>query len=370
MDNIDIPIKDIQQTSEINDIRIPSEFKGISFSKFKRTDVRNQLIENIKKGKLEPACYWCAELICAGHFMEVWETIIHYVSKHIHLGNPKIIIYLENRFEIFKNIVLQRHYINEIELRNNSTIRKLFAEIISTITLSNKKHNFEPIKINREEEFDMTQMTERLKAPTIKYAEPIMKKDDPKEIFIALNEFSYNISRDKNSMVFACYWIEWVVDFDAICKKRKEFCFCEKRSYVPVENKYQRDIIWVIWDSLFYYCELIENPFIEKLMKAIFNIFCIKYTTASCKKRRYLLYFAVSILTEQVPINIEMMSSKEMVQNIVSKIDEVYKQIKKNEESPNTEYLFANIEKQNNFEKSMRKMDILNSMNTTKTNSG
>jgi hypothetical protein len=64
------------------------------------------------------------------------------------------------------------------------------------------------------------------------------------------------------------------------------------------------------------------------------------------------------------------MSSKEMVQNIVSKIDEVYKQIKKNEESPNTEYLFANIEKQNNFEKSMRKMDILNSMNTTKTNSG
>ena len=363
--DIEIPQRETTCT-EINDIRTPAEFKGVSFSKYKRTDARNQLLENIEKGKIEPACYWSAELICAGHFMDVWEIILHYVGKHIHLGNPKIVIYVEMRFEVFKNVTSQGFYLNELDLRNNITIRKLFAEMISTIILSNKKHTFEALKINREEEFDMTQMTERLKAPSMKYAEPIMRKDDPKELFIAINEFSYNISKDSANALSASYWIEWVVDFDAICKKRNEPCFCEKRSSVKVETKYQRDIIWILWDALFHYSDLLDNPFITKLMEATFNIFCIKYTTASCKKRRYLLYFAVAILIEPVPTKIEVMPNKNLVRTVVTKIDEIYKQIKKNEESPNTEYLFSNLDKKKTFEKSLQRMEIMNSVETTR----
>jgi hypothetical protein len=350
---------------EINDVRTPAQFKGYSFSKYKKTEARKQLIDNIKKGKLEPACYWSAELICAGHFMEVWETIIHYVGKHIHLGNPKIIIYLELRYEIFRNIMAQGQYTNELHLRNNITIRKLFAEIIGVITLSNKKHSFEPITINREEEFDMTQMTEKLKAPSVCYIEPFFLKSDPKELIIALNEFAYNISSDKRSMVTACYWIEWVIDFDAICKKRKTPCLCEKRSNTPIETKYQRDIIWILWDALFHHSTLIANPFIDKLMHSIYSIFCIKYTTASSKKRRYLLYFAVALLCEPVSIDIEVMADKHIVQNFVDKINEIYKQIKKKEESPNTDYLFAGMEKQTAFDESMRRMEMVNSMDIT-----
>lgn len=352
----------INDNAEINDIRAQPEFKGISFSGYKKTEVRKQLVQNLLKGKIEPACYWCAELICAGHYTDIWENILHYFGKHIHLGNPKIAIYLQMRFEVFKNIMSQGHFISELDLRNNSNMRKLFAEIISTIATSNKKHSFEALKINREEEFDMTQMTERLKAPNVKFIEPIFKKDDPKELFIAVNEFAYNISQERKNMLSACYWIEWVVDFDAICKKRKQPCSCEARPFVKVEKKFSKDIIWILCDALLYYASLTKNEFIIKLMKAIVDIFSIKYTTASCKKRRYLLYFAVEILCEPVPINIELMANKEMVQNVVEKINQVYKQIKKNEHSPNTDYLFANIDKQNTFEQSMKKMELLNSM--------
>lgn len=357
----------VNDNSEINDIRTPPQFKGISFSKYKKSDVRKQLIENIKKGKLEPACYWSAELVCAGHYMELWEIILHYVGKHIHLGNPKIVVYLEKRFEIFRNIISQGQYLNELQLRNNPTIRKLFAEIISTLTLSNKKHSFEPIKINREEEFDMTQMPERLKAPNIHYIENIFQKEDPKELFIAMNEFAYNISNDKKSMVGASYWIEWTIDFEAICKKRKTDIICQSRPFVNVEKKFRNDTIWILWDILFYYSGLTNNNYIDILMKSIFNIFCIKYTTASCKKRRYLLYFAVALLTEPVPTNIEVMNSKPIIQNIIDKINSIYKQIKKNEDSPNTEYLFANLQTENTFEKSMRKMELVNSMDLFNT---
>ena len=97
-------------------------------------------------------------------------------------------------------------------------------------------------------------------------------------------------------------------------------------------------------------------------MDAVLSLFCIKYTTASCKKRRYLFYFAIALITEPVPTNIDLVSDKEIVKSVIDNIDEVYKQIKKNEVSPNTDYLFANLEKQNNFEKSMKKMELLESI--------
>jgi hypothetical protein len=356
-------LNNIQSNSEINDIRTSTEFKGISFSNYKKTDVNNELLENIKKEKLEQAIYWSVELICAGHFMDVWETILHYTGKHIHLGNPKIIIYLQIRFEIFKNVILKRQFINEIDLRNNSTIRKLFAEIISTLVLSNKKHSFEPIKINKEEEFDMTQMTERLKANSIHYTDGILKKDDPKELFIALNEFAYHISSDSKSTIDACYWIEWIIEFNDICKKRKKPCHCQRRNNIPVENCFQKDIIWIIWDIIEFYIDKLNNNFIKKLFDSLLDIFCIKYTTAACKRRRYLLYFAVALLTEEVPNHIELMPNKNMITNVVDKINEVYKQVKKNEVSPNTEYLFSGIkEDKAAFERSMKKMDLVNSI--------
>jgi hypothetical protein len=348
--------------TEINDIRTPTQLKGISLSGFKKTEVRTQFIENMKKGKVEPACYWCAELVCAGHYADVWETILHYVGKHIHLGNPKLVIYLDRRMNIFKNIMSQGHFLSDLELRNNNNIRKLFAEIVCILTISNKKHSFEPIKINKVEEFDITQMTERLKAPAVTYVEPIFKPKDPKELFIAMNEFSYNISKERRNMATACYWIEWTIEFDIICKKRKEPCFCEKRTKYNVENKLQCDIIWIIWDSIFYYCGEMQNPYIETLLNSILSLFCVKYTTASCKKKRYLLYYAVALLTEPVPTNIEMITDKVILKNVVEKINNVYKQIKKNEESPNTEYLFSNLDKKRTFEQSMQRMEIMNKM--------
>lgn len=352
--------------TDINDIRSQPQFKGFSFSKFKCTDVRKQFILNMQKGKLEPACYWCAELICSGHYMEVWETLLHYAGKYIHLGNPKIIIYLEMRYEIFRNIMSQGLFTNELQLRNNPTIRKLFAEVVSVLTLSNKKSSIEPVKINREEEFDMTQMTDRLTAPRVDFIEPFFQKKDPKELIIAINEFAYNISPEKHNMQSAIYWIEWIIEFDLICRKRKTPCYCEKRCEIAVEKKYQCDIIWIVWDALFHYCNLNGDIFIKKLVTSLLSLFCIKYTTAACKRRRYLLYMAVALLTEPVPTTIELMPNKPMVHTVTDKINEIYKQIKKNEESPNTDYLFNNLDQQHIFEQSMKRMELVNSLDIFK----
>jgi hypothetical protein len=51
-----------------------------------------------------------------------------------------------------------------------------------------------------------------------------------------------------------------------------------------------------------------------------------------------------------------------MIENVTEKIDQIYKQIKKNEESPNTDYLFSNLETENNFENSVKKLEMLQTL--------
>jgi hypothetical protein len=348
--------------SEINDIREQSMFRGISFSKYKKTDVKNELISNMLNGKIEPACNWSAELICAGHYLELWENILYYCSKHIHLGNPKLICYLEKRYDVFKTIMNEGHFTSPLQLRNNQTIRNLFAEIVSVLCLSTKKHSFEVIKINKEAEFDMTQMTDRLKAPSVDFIKPLFLEEDPKEIFIPMNEFAFNISKSKKNTVFACYWIEWILEFETICKKRKTNCVCARRPFVTAEPKLSCDLVWIIWDALFYYSRELQNPFIEKTMTSLFTLFSLHYTNACCKKRRYMLYFAVSLCTEQPDYNVELVSNKRHVELAINNINNIYRQIKKKEESPNTDYLFNGLNKNGELEKSLEKIKMINSI--------
>tara|TARA_E500000178_G_scaffold277067_1_gene276154 strand:+ start:1472 stop:2620 length:1149 start_codon:yes stop_codon:yes gene_type:complete len=346
---------------EINDIRDPSDFKGMSFSNFKKSEVKKKLIDSMLSQKIEPSCYWCAELICAGHFSEIWEIILYYTSKYIYIGNPKIAIYLEMRYNTFRNNMNQGIFLNELDARNSDKIRKLFAEIICTLVLSEKKPAFEQIKIKTKEDFDMTQLSNKLKAPNTDYIQGKLKQKDPKELIIAMNELSYSLSQDCKNMASACYWIEWTIEFEAICKKRKQLIKCETRDY-KVENKCRSNIIWIIWDILFHYASLQNNKLIEKTMKSLINLFCIKFTDASPKKRRYLLYYAVSLITETVNTNVEILPNKVILQNVTSKIDTIYTQIKKNEIAPKTEYLFNGLDKKKAIEKSLKQMEIVNKM--------
>lgn len=356
-------LEQVEDASLINDMRDYTEFKTISFSGYKKTDVKKELIQSMYKSKIENACYWCAELVCAGHFMDLWEIMLFYLGKHIHLGNPKLAIYVDKRFVVFRNIMLQGLHYDELQLRNNPTIRNMFAEMACVMALSPKKPSVEPVKINKAEEFDMTQISLRLKAPTCTFAESIMKPQDPKELTIALNEFAYHISSDDQhspNMAHACYWIEWVIAFDQICKKKKQSCVAETRENVPVEHKFQKEVVWILWDALFHTAA--SDAFSLKILNSLLNLYAIKFTPASVRKRIHLLYFAVSIVTEPYRRTIPMIEHKDTVENTLSNISTVYKQIKKSEVSPQTDYLFAGLHDPNNAQKSIQKFELLHSI--------
>ena len=75
-----------------------------------------------------------------------------------------------------------------------------------------------------------------------------------------------------------------------------------------------------------------------------------------------MLYFAVSLCTESTDLSVELVSNKKMVELAVNKIKNIYRQIKKNEISPGTDYLFNGLNKQNELEKSLEKLKMVNSI--------
>lgn len=343
---------------QINDIRSISDFKGESFSKYKKTDVRKELLNCMLDGKIEHACNWGAELICAGQFLDLWEIILTFLGKHVHLANPKLAIYLEMRYEKFKNIISTGYVDDILRLRNNQQIRALFAEIICILCNTNKKHSFQGIKINKEEEYDMTHMSNKLKAPSVSYAQSVYKKDDPKELFISINEFAYHISPESNNSLQACFWLEWIMEFQKICANKKEKCLCERRGNMPVEDKFQMDPIWIIWEIILQRCTEKDN-IKNKILNSILKLYCLKYTPGVKKRRRYLIYYAISIITEKYDTKIDITKDKELVETVVKKINAIYKQIKKNEVGPKIDYLMTDVRK-SNLEKTIDKLQILN----------
>ena len=347
--------------TDINDKRSSHDFKGVTFSKFQKSKVRAELIQCLSTSKVEPACYWAAELICAAHYGDLWEIIILFIGRYIHLGNPKLPIYIAMRFKNFKEILTNGYIGNELAMRNNAKIRQLFAEIISVLCHSRKKHSLEAIKIQKADEFNMTHMASKLKAPTIKYVEDIFKPDDPKELFIAMNEFAYHLTKDSKNSVSACYWLEWILEYETLCKHKKELCIGETRQFAPIQDKFKNDIIWIVWDIILQECSGKKNPLLMKIINALLEIFSIKYSTGVKKRRKFLIYYAISILTDPLDLSIEIIANKTELDAIIKKIGVVYKDVKKNEESLNVDYLYTGVER-SNLHKTIERLEKMNAI--------
>lgn len=345
--------------SDINDVRTINDFKTVSFSKFQKGQVKKELLGRLADNKIEPACYWAAELICAGHFVELWDAIIYYISKNIHIGNPMLPTYILHRMDTFKEIMLQGYIGNELKLRNNRNIRKLFAEIIATLCMSRKYHVFEAVKVKREEDFIMTQISSRLKAPNITYSQSVFRGNDPTELLIAVNELTYHLSPDSKNSYTACFWTEWILEYESICKHGKETVSIERREWAKVDPKYQTDVIWIVWDAIMQRSAIQMCRVTQRIVSSLLGIFSLRFTPGVRKRRRFLIYNAISLLTDPVDLKIPIWANKESITAVSSKIDVIYTDIKKNEECPKDDYLFKGVER-TNFDKTQERLEMMN----------
>jgi hypothetical protein len=350
---------------EINDIRSATEFKTCSFSRYKRSAVAKELTGCISKGRVESAVHWCAELVCAGHFADIWECVVTAIGRYV--GNAKLAIYAETRLAAFRDIYAQGLYVRELDIRNRADVRALFAEVVCVLALAPKRPVVQPIKLDKDEGFDVVMMQERLVAPDTGFGETLFLKEDPEELFVAVNELAFALSPQAGgspeTLATAWYWTEWIIEFAAMCVRRKMRCRCRRREFAPVEPARQMDTIWLVWDIIRRRAEM-QSRLAVAAVDAAMALFAINYTPAAAKRRRYIIYFAAGLAVDCTgSSSIVADKDKPVLHSVLSQLDELYGDIKKNEVGANTEYLFAALnEAQTAMDQSVKRMQIVNSM--------
>ena len=128
-----------------------------------------------------------------------------------------------------------------------------------------------------------------------------------------------------------------------------------------MEEKFQKVVDWVVWGVFISESKTRLDKRISKIIQSMLNLYSLKFSFGTFRKRRFLTYLAISLLVENVSLNTEIVSkeTKEKIKIVNGKINGIYKQIKAKEKRPPTDYLFTNV-KHSNLEKTIEKLDKMN----------
>jgi len=316
-----------------------NRYTTTTYTGYKKTHVLKELEKSILNEQIEPALYWCAELVCSELFLDLWNILIHILGKHISLGNPKLAFLMEQRFIQFREWIRTQHI-----LRNHLLTRELFAEIVSIFVFSQKRSPLISQKITKED-IEYSNLSLKLKAKdTNEFDTFFDKKDDALELYIPLNEWFNALFIEKNPHL-ACYWIDWLLFYEQQCSRKKQIIKMKKRKQNYIQEKYSYDFIWFLWDCILKKTSGKQ----KKIVNSLLTLFQIHYTTPMKRKRKYILYFACLFLYQPT---IDTPLCPLSVSPLVSKIYKVYEKIQKQQpehsiikykNNDKLNYLFMNI---------------------------
>ena len=312
----------------INDSR--DKFKTTSFSNFKKNELGKKLQNSIYYNKREEAFFWTCEMLCSNMLLEIWDTFFILMSKYIHVHNPKLPLYIEKKYSEFRDIIGKDDTVQNVQ--NNQKLRIIFCSITTVLSCSEKLTILDHLQ--NKFLFKIESLYENLKAPNTSYVDLVYKQGDPVEYLIPVNEFIYHLTVSTQK-VDIIYWLNWIIEYDILCRKKKKIIGCVSRNLYQNNKKVlETNIIWIIWDSLF---TVMNNgnysQNVKKIVESIYNLFAVRYCVSTNKKRISLICHAIELvlLHKEVKYNVAILKNNEEMSNLEGNISVVMEQIKKHE---------------------------------------
>jgi len=309
----------------------PSEcFKEKTFSGFKKRDIFKELFKTIEDKKIESACFWITECIVSGYTVEIFEKLINYSSKMIHINNPNLPSFLLNRFNCFMNSISDIDKKQLIHIRNTLSVRNCLFDIVVTISLSDKTDKYSKYKKINEEDFHFNNIKKKLNATMQILPSHIIKFTDPEELRIIMNEFFFSLKNKLGGYEKACYWISWLLEWEKINKKKKLKFEIEERDIKGLDKKYCKDLVWLVWSIIFEEGNLMDNN-IKNQIKSLFILFKNNYTSGKRNSRLPLVYHAIGYLTIPIKFNKSVRNNLDIYIQTQCNINRMFKNCKKHE---------------------------------------
>lgn len=291
---------------DIHDSRSVLDFQKFTFSGHMRAHVYKVLDENIKLGHGDYAGYWSLELLCSGLTHSLWNTLFHSAAVHINRAAPNAFLYLVQKYEEYMPHEGRYSVMSMTDIRNNADVRFLICEVAASLAMC-RKSKLPPIpKIKPEHDFVADVLKENLRAPSASYARPLMKDEDAMNIYVAVNEFAYCLRPEARDATRALYWMAWITKFvSRYAKDNKTPLTFAFRPNEYVEDKYLRNVVWVLWDVIWNATRTSpQQSTLHPYMDALYKMYCLRWTPGEMKKRTCFMVNAILFVTESHTLDI------------------------------------------------------------------
>ena len=293
---------------KINDEREYSSFTKETFSGYKKLDVINTLLKSLEANKIENACNWITECIVSGYSMQVWEKLYCFSFKVVSINNPKLPQYMYKKHVILHN---QMNHLKSFKkeaniiIRNSQMIRNLFFDVITTISTSLKRKRYDTLpKINVKDDFNFDKVRAKLLSQMNILPDKLIHDDDPAELRIILNEI-FTMCKNKDfGYDKCCYWILWLLKWEAVHKKNKDKLVIGQRNIQGVSPKHGCDLIWPLWIIVFEEVSNRSNIMLKNQVSCLFQLFKSEYSPGKRKARLPLIFCAFAYLTNSIDYNL------------------------------------------------------------------
>lgn len=323
---------EIPDAYSINDYRNVDVFKTETYSKYKKTDVITALQKALITGNFEESCHWSMELLISGQVSEVWLKLINVLAKNINISNPYLPAFFYSRYNRF--IHINRVYSEDntnLEIRNNQMVRNLLAEVITLISLSDKKAINTQHKITSND-FHIDFFKSQLVFSDNNIVDDMIKDDDPPEIRLVANELAFALQTLNYNK--CSYWVNWLFEWEKANSKHSNKFQCAIREKKYIKPQFCSDFVWIIWDILFN--EVNARPDSKLLysqIEALYEMYCFEFSPTNKRKKMNLIFAACAFLTAKVEWNIPVTKHYPVVVQAAANINLIFISFKKLEKT-------------------------------------
>ena len=281
----------------------PLQKSKTSYTGYAKSAVLSQWQKCLQKQQFEEACHWTTEMDASGWQDEIWQKLILYASKHVHLHCPKLPSLMARNFA-FYNLYVTKHFktrsLPQHQPRNNSSLRQNMCQMIGLVTLSSKGpvYALPQIDIFKVNEADLVTGTHA-------WLMPHKTNSDNTVVVQMLSTIMCHVEAKSTHKVI--YWMSVLVEYDKHQKKNKTPVTMTPRKpllpddsfykHVYLDNAHACDWVWLMWSGLAQASIAFHrHPDCLKAIKGLSYLFAVDYTTSKRNARMPILIHALELV--------------------------------------------------------------------------
>lgn len=275
-----------------------------SYIGYKKSTVFSQWQRQLQLQHYEPACFWTAEADASGWHEDLWEKLIIFSSKHVHVHSPTLPTI------IARNVAYYRYYIRthnilsggdkySVQPRNCIELRQHLCQVVGLVSLSPKGPVYTLPKVNT------AQVDEsKLVVGIHTWILPHKTSGDSSAVIRILSTILWNLEQNDTPMIM--YWLSVLLTYDKTQRLLKQPIRMTTRQPLPptntnlsiqVDGKNAEDWVWLLWLALDTAGVYYKRPKkCQSALRDLSYLFAYDYKTSRRAKRIPLIIHAMYLV--------------------------------------------------------------------------